>query len=65
MDNLPRVVGAKLLRYDPREDVGPRRAWSYQVSNRPGAIPKVLEPLGVEKLPYDGLTLLKRKIARP
>jgi len=64
LDDLPRVIGAKLLRDDPREDVGPRRTWGYQVSDRPGAIPKVLEPLGVEKLPYNGLTLLKRKIAR-
>src|ERR1039457_1684527 len=65
LDDLPRVVGAKLLRDDPREDVGPRRAWRYQVSDRPGAISKVLEPLWVEKLPDDGLTLLQRKIARP
>jgi hypothetical protein len=65
LDDLPRVVGAKLLRDDPREDVGPRRAWGYQVGDRPGAIPKVLEPLWVEKLPDDGLALLQRKIASP
>jgi hypothetical protein len=64
LDNLPRVVGAKLLRENPRENVGPRRAWDYQVGNRPGAISKVLEPLWVKKLPDDSLTLLKRKIAR-
>src|ERR1035438_3860627 len=34
LDNLPRVVGAKLLRDDPREDVGSRRAWGYQVGDR-------------------------------
>jgi hypothetical protein len=65
LDNLPRVVGAKLLRDDPREDVGSRRARGYQVSDRPGAISKMLEPLRIEKLPDDGLTLFKRKIARP
>ena len=65
LDDLPRVVGAKLLSDDPREDVGPRCARGYQVGDRPGAILEVLEPLGVEKLPDDGLTLLKRKIARP
>ena len=65
LDDLPRVVGAKLLRDDPRENVGPRRAWDYQVSDRPGAISKMLEPLWVKKLPDDSLTLLKRKIARP
>jgi len=65
LNDLPRVVGAKLLSDDPREDVGPRCAWGYQVSDRPGAIPKVLEPLWVEKLPDDSLTFLKRKIASP
>jgi len=65
LDDFPRVVGAKLLRDDPREDVGPRRAWDYQVGDRLGAISKMLEPLWVKKLPDDGLTLLKRKIARP
>jgi len=65
LDDLPRIVGAKLLSDDPRKDVGPRCAWGYQVSDRQGAILEVLEPLGVEKLPDDGLTLLKRKIARP
>src|ERR1017187_7501021 len=64
LDNFPRVVGAKLLRENPRENVGPRRAWGYQVSDRPGAISKVLEPLWVKKLPDDSLTLLKRKIAQ-
>jgi hypothetical protein len=65
LDDLPRVVGAKLFRDDPRKDVGPRRARGYQVGDRPRAILEVLEPLGVEKLPDDDLTLLKRKIARP
>jgi len=65
LDNLPRVVGAKLLRENARENVGPRRAWDYQVGDRPGAISKVFEPLWVEKLPDNGLTLLQRKIASP
>jgi hypothetical protein len=65
LDNLPRVVGVKLLCENARENVGPRRAWDYQVSDRPGAISKVLKPLWVEKLPDNGLTLLQRKIASP